>query len=402
MKRRPIRIYTRWLVAAILLYLGCSAIITSFVDPWRIIAAPWAPKSLEPWRDPSEVVRTGKVAFANRGTWEAATIGSSRIEIALSPEHPVFADTRVINLGMAAANLYETVPMAHKAIDRNPELKTLIFGVEAGDLHSDSDSREVTDYYQSPLYPNHSTIELSVNYIFGASAFKDSIATLQRAITKTAPMRNEYGLWTQPKDPPNIRRYMEYLFAEGFLESNKPWEAVAEDFSQEKADLLKGLVTRCQAEGIRLYVVIPPQHALKLMHPTNDRPDELPWEIDLRALVTICAGANQQQPDQPQVELWNFSTFSPWSTEALPTDNETVDRMDYWYDLGHARVSLGDEILNTLFLGRTTTGEPIGVDLLDTEWADFKAGWIEAHARYILDHPADVSWWRGHVNAPRE
>lgn len=402
MKRNPIQVYTRWLVTAILVYLLCSAVLTTFVDPWRIIAAPWAPKSLEPWRDPSEVVRTGKVAFANRGIWEVAAVGSSRVEIALSPQHPAFADTRAINLGMAAANLYETVPLAHKAIDKNPDLKTIIFGVEAGDLHSDLDRRKVTHYYQSPLYANSSKIELGVNYVFGASAFKDAIATLKRAMTKTAPERNEYGLWTQPKDPPNIRQYMEYLFNEGFLESNKQWEATPEDFSPEKADLLKGLIARCQNGGIQVHVIIPPQHALKLMHPRENRPAELPWEIDLRALVEICAEANRQRPDQPQVTLWNFSIFSPWSSEPLPADSVSVHRMGYWYDLGHARVSVGDEMLNTLLLGKTSTGEPVGVNLLDTDWTTFKQQWIEAHARYIENHPADVSWWRGHVNAPRE
>lgn len=399
MKRNPIQVYTRWLVAMIAGYLILSAVLNTIVDPWRIIDAPWASEALDPWRDPSEVVRTGKVAFANRGVWQVAAIGSSRIEIALNPEHPAFVDTHAINLGMAAANLYETVPLAHKTIDQNPDLKTLIFGVEAGDLHNDFDSRQVTDYYQSPLYANSSAIELGVNYIFGASSFRDSVATLKRAIQKTQPIRNEHGLWTQPKDPPNIKRYMERLFSEGFIESSRQWEAELGDFSPDKAELLKGLIARCQSENIQLYIVIPAQHALKLTHPTKDQPEELPWEIDLQKLIAICAEANRLRPDQPPVELWNFSVFSPWSTEPLPSDSEMEQRMENWYDLGHARVNLGNEILNTLFFKETSTGAPIGVNLLAVEWNDFKAQWINDHARYIESHDPDVSWWRSRVNA---
>lgn len=389
--------YTLWLVSAIAGYLVLAAGINTSVDPWRIISSPWANQSLDPWRDSSEVVRTGKVALANRGDWEIAAIGSSRIEVSIDPSHPAFRDKRAVNLAMAAANIYETTALAHYTLDRNPDLKTLIFGIEAGDLHNPFDSRLLTDYYQSPLYENSPTIELTVNQIFGASALSDSIATILRAIKKIQPERNALGLWTSPRNPGNIRKYMEGLFTKGFINSTDEWEVAPADFKLEKTTLLEALIERCQREDIQLYIVIPPQHGLKLLHPTENTPSSLPWEIDLQKLIDICRAANTRSPEAIQIQLWNFSNFSPWTTEPLPTDDEGIQRMKNWFDFGHAKVPVGNEVVNTLFLGKTSTGIPFGTPLLDVPWEAYKTQWIEAHQRYVETHTADVQWWRSWV-----
>lgn len=401
MSKHPLKKYTQWLVGLIAAYLTLAAVINTSIDPWRIIDAPWSIQSLDPWRDPSEVVRTGKAAFANRGDLEVVAIGSSRIEIAIDPTHAAFDGKRSINLAMAAANIYETVPVANYTIDRNPDLETIIFGIEAGDLYNKFDSRTVTDFYQSPFYENSPLIERTVNQVIGAGALNDSIATIQQAIKKATPERNELGLWIKPKNPLNIKNYMEALFEKGFINSFDEWEATSRDFKPSKAALLEGLIARCQAEGIQLYIVIPPQHALKLLHPTENYPKELPWELDLKKLIAICKAANNLNPDAPQVQLWDFSIFSDWTTEPLPSSDETIQRMDNWFDFGHAKPVIGNEILNTLFYGTTSTRKNIGVNLLETPWEQFKYQWIQQHAEYVQAQSADVEWRRGWV-APKE
>ncbi len=392
----------RCLVALMGGYFIITTLLSLTVNPWRINKTPFEIDALDSSREISGTVRVGKAALANKGNWQTVILGSSRMEIGFNPEHPVFADTKTVNLAMSAANILETVPAGNYVLDRNPGIKTLILGIDAGDLHNDLDSRKYnTRFFNSPFADNNISIERSINQLIGGRSLVDSIATIQRHLSGKQPDRSHLGQWINPNYPGNLRAYVESTFKMGFEPSRDAWNLRSQTLRQGKADLLSGFIKRVREEGIRMYIIIPPQHALKQIHPELNAPTTVCWEKDLLELREICTKANSVNSQAPPVELWSFLHFNEYTTRKMPSGNAGIQRMEGWFDLGHAQDALGDLILNNLF-SREAGADPntptVGINLTSTDWDSFRNEWIAAHSIYCGNNPEDVAWWRSHMN----
>ena len=319
MIRRPFRRFLRWLAVLMTVYLAIGIILSTTVDPWRINNAPWAAGSLDRSRDIHKEMRIGKAALANRGTWQAAILGSSRLEIALDPSHPAFQGQRAVNLAMSGATLYEVIAAGNYTLDHNPHIKTLIFGIDPGDLHSDADSRSANQYYQSPFADNNRSVERTINQLIGAETLGESIATLQRHFRGIPSEYSPLGQMLMPPGHGNLRQFVESTFIENPADQ---WNLRPQILRQQKAELLAQFIDRARQAGIAMHVVIPPQHALKQIHPTEDNPDRMAWETDLLALATICTKANAIPASAPPVKLWSFLNFNPYTTTPMPAPGD--------------------------------------------------------------------------------
>jgi len=238
MSRRLFNRFLRWLGLLMGLYFLIAALFSLTVDPWRINNTRWAIAALDPAREISSTVRVGKAALANRGCWQTVILGSSRIEIGLDPAHPVFDGQRAVNLALPASNLCETLPSGYYALARNPDLKTVILGIDPGDLHNDSDSRKFTRFYQSPFADNNRSIERGINQVIGGHSLMESIATLKRHVNGVKPGRSQLGQWLQPNHPPNLREYVESTFQMGFEPQLGQWSNPPPDLDPANAAAL--------------------------------------------------------------------------------------------------------------------------------------------------------------------
>lgn len=394
MTRRPFSRFLRWFSVLMAGYFLIAAIFSTTVDPWRINRAPWAIDALDKAREISNARRLGKAALANRGIWQAAILGSSRIEIGLDPGHPVFHGKATVNIAMTGASLYENVAIGNYTLARNPQLKLLIFGIEPGDLHSDTDSRTSNLYYQSPFADNNHSIERSINQVIGWRALVESIETLRRHCNGIPPKFSPLGQMLQPGDHDNLRQFVEAM---PYEYSPVQWNVHPQILRQQKADLLSGFVMRVRQAGSEMHIVISPQHALKQIHPNEDAPAAMGWESDFRALANICTVANARPAKGPPVKLWSFLTFNPFTTTPMPEPTAPSQQMPGWFDLGHFNTRLGNRMLETLFAAEhapSTAAAPVGVNLLDGDWNALRDAWIKDHRDYCARHPQDVRWWR--------
>lgn len=397
MTRHPFRRFVRWLAALMAIYFVISAAVTTTVDPWRINNTPWALASIDNSRDIHKEMRIGKAALANRGTWQAVILGSSRMEIAIDPSHPAFRAQPAVNLALSGAKLYEIMAVGNYTLDRNPQIKTLVLGIDPGDLHSDADSRGDNLFYQSPFADNNRSIERTINQLIGAEALAESIATLQRHFRGRPSQYSRLGQMLIPPDHGNLRQFIENAFVEDIADQ---WALRPQVLRMGKAAQLAAFINRARQAGIETHIVVPPQHALKQIHPTTDQPDRMGWEADLRAVAEICNKANTTPAKAPPVKLWNFLTFNEYTTTPMPAPGSPSQRMPGWFDLGHAGKNLGDRVLDTIFSGRPGVTAPtgvVGVCLLEGDWNSHRAAWIEAHRKYCASHPQDVAWWRALV-----
>ena len=395
--RRPYARFLRWLGIMLGSYFTVACILSLTVNPWRINDTPLSIDALDASREISSTVRVGKAALANRGDWDVVILGSSRIEIAFDPTHPVFSGKQTANLAMSAANIMENVPAGDYIMNRNPKIKTMIFGIDAGDLHNNHDSRPLTRFYESPFADNNRSIERLIDQNIGGRTFLDSIATIKRHINKTSPIRNPLGLWLEPTNPSNIRNYVESSFRLRQDRMDTAWDPQSLSLNDYKVDLLAGFIDRVRAANIHMLIVIPPQHALKQIHPSDNIPNSMLWEKDLMTLTEICKKANQRPSSGPPVELWSFLTFNEYTTRPMPSQDATNRRMDGWFDLGHCHTEFGDLALNTLFSGEpgaNSSATNIGVNLLENDWDTLRAEWIRGHEAYCKSQSEDVAWLR--------
>lgn len=381
-----------------IVYFVFATTVSLTINPWRINRTPLNIKALDPWREITDNLRLGKAALVNQGDWQAVILGSSRMEIAMDPTHPAFQGAKTLNLAMAAANIHETAPAANYALDRNPGIRTMVFGIDAGDFHGDFDSRKFIKSEDSPLSGNGVSVECAINQWIGGRSVIDSIATVQRAIAKRHPDRNPLGQWLKPSDPSNLRQYIEKFFNGRLEQTAEKWEFRPQVLRQDKAKLFTDLMTRARRMGVEVYVVIPAQHALKQIHPTQDKPDRMCWETDIKGLTQLCHEVNRLDIQGPPIRLWSFITFNRYTTQAVPVPGAPSQRMPYWFDLSHAKPELGSACLNRIFANRlegTVPEEDIWIDLLNTDWEDIRQSWIQGHADYCKAHPEDVAWLRG-------
>ena len=397
MLRRPFSRFLRWFASLMGSYLVITAILSTTVDPWRINAAPWAIASLDKSREIYQTTRVGKAAIANRGIWRAAIFGSSRLESGLDPTHPALPPLRSVNLALSGASLLENLTVAGYTLGRNPQLKTIVFGIDPGDLHSAGDSRNANHFYQSPFADNNHSLERSINQVIGWRAFTDSIATLKRQVNGGVPRCSPLGQMLHPADHGNLRAFIESAFIENTADQ---WALRPQILRHQKAERLTEFVEQVRRAGIELFVIIPPQHALKQIHPSADRPQAMAWESDLRVLIDICTRANAIAAPGPPAQLWSFLTFNSYTTTPMPLPGAASQAMPGWFDLGHAGNELGNRVLDTLFAGRPGAAaitNPVGITLLDGDWNAVRTAWLDGHQNYCASHPQDAAWWRSLV-----
>lgn len=170
--------------------------------------------------------------------------------------------------------------------------------------------------------------------------------------------------------------------------------ASAEGFPAQGKTALR-LHRRGQGAGISLWIILPPQHAIKSVHPTSNRPEHMAWEFDLKALTELCRTANELPAKGPKVRLFNYLSFNRINTETLPAPGTGPQTLPSWIDFGHARKSVGGLILAELFPPDGAVAQPVlGVDLLAADWDVFRSSWLKQHAEFCETHAADVAWWR--------
>ena len=116
-------------LAACLAFAG----VNTRVDPFRVTPVAWSAKSLEPYRDLSGQIRTGKAGLIRSGDWQVGLFGSSRVDNAWNPDAAGWQGKRVVNLGASGGFIYETIGIARYFLAREkPDL--LVIGIDPGDI----------------------------------------------------------------------------------------------------------------------------------------------------------------------------------------------------------------------------------------------------------------------------
>ena len=102
------------LAVALVVSLG----VNTTVNPWRVTPFPWSAAKLDPYRDISSQIRTGKAGIVrSTPAIKVGIIGSSRVANGLDPENPAWGDRTAVNLGCSGGFFYEAEALCRLLAD---------------------------------------------------------------------------------------------------------------------------------------------------------------------------------------------------------------------------------------------------------------------------------------------
>lgn len=335
--------------------------------------------------------RMVKSRALENGNYDTLILGSSRVENGIDPQHPVFAGKRAYNVGLSGSNFYETYQVFEFA-RKTRTLKTVIMGL---DFLLFSNKRQVSGDFAESRFADKPLWLSDLRYLVSPQTFLTSWTTVQKNRAGERSLYTEYGMRDRTRfyDPTrlNHRDLFIKILTRNFLVSQETYGGFA--YGLDRLTLLRTLITACRADGIALYLFIPPSHArdLEALRVLGLYPLFEQWKRDLVGILAEDAAVHSSAAPIP---LWDFSGYTSITTEDIPAANEPGKPMRWYWESSHFKKETGDLVLSRLF-----TSPPREHQLPDDFGILLSAENIEAHlallrtqqSRYQETHPQEVA-----------
>ena len=174
---KPYRRFNRAILASaggvVLLFVAAN----TWTNPLWVTPAPWTNEDFADFRPIYRHQRTGKAGLVLSQPWEVGFFGSSRIDIAYNPLHPLWENKPAVNVAVSAGSLPETSAILRYTLEHCP-LDTAIVGIDLGDITDAGSSYRTTGFMESPFNPKGDRFERQLRYLGGISTFESAVQTL--------------------------------------------------------------------------------------------------------------------------------------------------------------------------------------------------------------------------------
>lgn len=385
--------HRRYLVIAGALLGSLLALVAAcnwLVDPYGLFDAPRIEGiNARKTRADQEVFQFKAAALA-RARPRTLILGNSRAEIGFDPDgaswpaalRPVF-NAALPGTGPGAAARMLSIASAQRV----PEV--VLLGVDFPDFLRAPGERE------APLEPaGVGPAERPNLETLGRSLV--SLDSLRNSLLTVATQRSPYATEVTASGFNPLRDYVALVRNEGHgqLFAQKDAEYAGRlrkgprdvtvpgaNDSPEFAQV-REIVRFCREHRVRLRVVVYPYHAdvLEIFDRAGVWNAYERWKRLLTAMVAAEAAAGTD------VELWDFGTYGPRTTEPVPKPGDTSTDMRHYWEAGHFKPALGDEIVAQLFGG----AQPIGRRLEPGNVEDALTEVRTARMHFRIEQPGAV------------
>lgn len=398
-------------LCALLMLLAATLVVA--VDPYRLYhgaAEPgWAP--VKPKAGPNGAM--SKAYHVLRARPGGLILGNSRAEVGFDPAHPAWPDDArpIYNLALPGTGVRSSHDyLLHVLTERQqtaPDrpLRTVLLGLDLMDYLVEAQAPAVqggegsTDPAAARLH-GASSPALGGRTLRQLRDYAQSTLTMGAlfdALQTLAAQRDPYAADLDAQGFNPMRDYIKIAADEGYWRlfrqkdlansrsfARRPTALIHAD-GREGAPLreLRKILALCRERGIDLRLVIYPYHAhlLEIIAATGHWPTFEQWKRQLVRLV--------DEEGRGTVALWDFSGFDSHTAEAVPPPGDRRTTMRWYWEAGHFKRELGDQVLARVF-GEAAAEPGFGVRL--------DAGNVEAHIvglqaqreAYRAAHPADV------------
>lgn len=384
----------RYLVVAGSLLAALLALVTAFnwfVDPYGLFDSPRiAGVNARKTRADQEVFQF-KAAALTRARPRTLVLGNSRAEIGFDPDaaawpaaiRPVF-NAALPGTGPGAAARMLSIASAQRV----PEV--VVLGVDFPDFLRAPGEREVPLERARIGPPERPGLETIGRSLVSLDSLRNSILTVatQRSPFATEVMANGFNplrdylalVRKEGHDQLFAQKGAEYAvrLRSGPRDVTVPGAQDSPEFAQ-----VREIVRFCRENHVRLRLVVYPYHAdvLEIFDRAGVWNAFERWKRLLTALVAEEAAAGTD------VELWDFGTYGPRTTEVVPGPGDTATSMRFYWEAGHFTPALGEEIIAQIFAGSPTLGRRLEPGTVEDVIAETRT----AQLHFRIEQPAAVA-----------
>ena len=334
-----------------------------------------------------KILPWGKTYAAMRFRPEVLLLGSSRSEIGLPADSPVFAGKRVFNLAISGASVGDAARMLrHSSRFQKPGL--IVWGLDYGWQFREKTGN--TDFIEEleardDFYRQH-RITLDLKRALSLPMAGDTLAVLTGTGEQSCRSLLAYhGFKAAPclevimKNEGGTRRAFEEV-----LKKKAPLGA-PDDVPATVAFLEKTLTNTCAA-GTKVRLFIQPLHALAELSYWNGLEDGVEgWK---RELTGMAARLRQGGCD---LSLHDFSGFNRITTEKIPQQSGR-ETMDHYWEQSHYNGGVGEQILaRVMDKNGTNTEDDFGVELRPETVENHLSSQRLARQRYLEAYPGETA-----------
>ncbi|GMV80947.1 MAG: hypothetical protein AMXMBFR7_21310 [Planctomycetota bacterium] len=329
-----------WLVLSAAALLAI-AVLNAWVDPFE--AYRWAPReALGPYKMERNT-RTAKAELVRHGPCRTLLLGSSRTEMGIDPEHPLWGGSATLNMALGATNFIETEAVFRYAVAQQPIERVVCFA----DFLMFSSRRGVgEDFKQSRFAPEQAEIPYHLQLLWSERSLDGSVQVLKNRYRDRRSGYGDHGAWLRGMNSNLLKRIghrgMLHNILRSFYKPSGPYGRY--EYSTDRVERFQSVVEGCRAHGIRLTVVILPIHAIQLeaIRSAGLWDSFEQWKRDLTRIVSDSA---RGESGAPPPELWDFTAYSGFNAEPFPPEGDTETKMRWYWESSHFRMELGDLVL---------------------------------------------------------
>jgi hypothetical protein len=332
-----------------LLGLGTFNLLIDPYDAYRLAFR----DRLLPYKD-AWYTRTAKAEMLSHGGWKAVVIGNSRVELGIDPDSPALVQP-AYNAGLPGASA-EEILLAGRLALQDPQLRRLIVCIHLRDFLGSPNEDE---YRDTRLNPDLDLLSYHLDHLIGLEATGKSFATLANARKDKPSRAHRRGLVEHPDAATSPRSWQLTEYSDN---SSIDTLAYTGPLEPSRVQPLKDLLALAARRDVKLDLVILPTHAVAIAR--LDLNGQWPaLERFLAELASIVAVHNASFPSHP-VSFWDFTSFDGASAEPYPTKEQPHREMTWWYDSGHFRPVLGEQVLRCI---NATGDQSIGIRITPEE-----------------------------------
>ena len=402
---RPLAFF-KWCAGTVVGLTLLTAVLTIWADPYRLygtsVTEGWTEAKPRIYQQPG-IARTYQI---ERVVPKSLLLGNSRVEVGLDPESRSWPSDMapIFNAGFAGRDLFLSLLMLRESVALSPP-RAIMVGVDFQDFltaptppgaplpPSDPDEHrliatrngEINSERWLQVWRDRFTAALTID------AVADSVLTLLDQDPKTSATMTPFGF-----NPRN--EYVLFVERSGYRElfeqRNRAYEltysrAPKPDFTDPRRianfRYLQEIMTVAAEHQIPVTLFTYPYHAdyLEMLHRLGLWQSFEGWK---RALVEV----TEEQRRKGVVRLFDFADYNEVTTEKVPPSGDTRSEMRWYWEAGHFKSALGDELVKTMFGNETKFGYVLTAESIEGALASVRAN------RYVFIPAIDAS--RGAAN----
>lgn len=390
--------YLRCWAVCLVLLLGFTAAFCAAVDPYAVLGTPGIAGLTARKPAAADWPRLTKPYTVGRAEPRTLVLGASSADIGLNPESPAWpqAARPVYNLGIDGALPSDVERFLHHALSLTHPAQIIIpvnfiesmvnapvksAPVTSGEFEFEARLRVTPAGTPNPAWWRGYANDLVFSTL-SYTALSDSVRTLMSQHDSGATFETSLG-WN---DGGKFRRWArEDGFGGLFIDKN------AEKISQWKRWLgwrklqekpVFDMIRAARAAGATPIVMIVPNHAdiLEALRALGLDQDYDGWKTRLVAGVAAI---------DRKIPVWDFSGYSPYTTEAVPPAGNHTQQLRWFYEPVHFQPALGDLMIARI--EGEAPGSGFGVELTPENLPAHIADFHKAQAAWEATHKGDIA-----------